>query len=150
MTAEIFIFIVVGRLISTSAGQMRRICLLIFLMDYQWGPAGTNPGPLVWWAEENKKVLVAWHQTALGPFFSVKRPASPWKVRREMLYYLSMKVMNWKPSFKKKTLTSVFCSTLEYFGKCDQDFEHGTGSLHDVAWYTRVAGSISKMPGALG
>lgn len=44
----------------------------------------------------------------------------------------------------------MFCSTLEYFGKSDQDFEHGTDSLYDVAWYTGGAGSISKMPGALG
>lgn len=62
MTAETLIFIVVGCLVATSAGQLRTICLLIFLTDYQWGPAGANHGPLVWWAEENKEVLVAWHQ----------------------------------------------------------------------------------------
>lgn len=45
MTAEIFIFIVVGCLVATSAGQLRIICLLIFLIDYQWGPAGANHGP---------------------------------------------------------------------------------------------------------
>lgn len=66
MTAEILIFIVVLCLVATSAGQLRTICLLIFLTDYQWGPAGANHGPLVWWAEENKEVLVAWHQLFAG------------------------------------------------------------------------------------